>query len=104
MGLWKPTPAFCLIDHALEFRLSTGLPLTRKTGRTSDEQRQARAASSAFLLAWEKPYCPSIREISDGCGIKSPGNAWYWLWQLRSNGIIDYEDGKNRTIRIRRAQ
>lgn len=45
-------------------------------------------------------YSPSIREICQITGKKSPATIKFCLDRLRKDGIISYVTGKNRTIRI----
>lgn len=44
-------------------------------------------------------YSPSLREIAEGVGIKSPGSIKYRVKNLRTEGLLEYEDHMPRTIR-----
>lgn len=46
-------------------------------------------------------YSPSIRELCSLYGCSSPASMHYHLKKLRQLGIIDYVDGKSRTIVLR---
>lgn len=48
----------------------------------------------------ENGYSPSIREICQITGKKSPATIKFCLDRLRKDEIISYVTGKNRTIRI----
>lgn len=45
-------------------------------------------------------YSPSLREIAEGVGIKSPGSIKYRVKNLRAEGLLEYEDFMPRTIRL----
>lgn len=48
----------------------------------------------------ENKYSPSIREICDMLGGKNTATVFVHLKKMRDKGIINYENGKNRTIVI----
>lgn len=48
----------------------------------------------------KKGYSPTIREIGDMIGLRSPGTIYVHLERIKEKGYITYEKGKNRTIRI----
>ena len=45
-------------------------------------------------------YAPTIRELCSILNVSSPATINDKLKRLRKNGIITYEDGKSRTIKI----
>lgn len=45
-------------------------------------------------------YPPTVREIADGVGLKSPATTKYYLEMLEDDGVISYKEGSPRTIRI----
>jgi repressor LexA len=45
-------------------------------------------------------YSPSIRELCDMTNHKSTATIYYGLNQLKRKGYIQYQENKNRTIRI----
>ena len=46
-------------------------------------------------------YSPSIRELCELYGLNSPATMLYHLRNLRDLGVIDFQDGKTRTIRVK---
>jgi SOS-response transcriptional repressor LexA len=46
-------------------------------------------------------YSPSIRELCELYGVSSPATMLYHLRKLRELGMIDFQDGKSRTIVLR---
>ncbi|MDY3015417.1 MAG: transcriptional repressor LexA [Evtepia sp.] len=55
-----------------------------------------------FLCAFlqEAGYSPSVREIGEHLGLKSPSSVKFHLNNLRDAGLIQWEDGKNRSITL----
>lgn len=50
---------------------------------------------------WNKNgYAPSIREVCDAVGMKSPGTMKYRLERLRGKGMVTYIDRSPRTLRV----
>lgn len=45
-------------------------------------------------------YAPSIREICQALGLRSTSTVHYHLTALAKRGLIEWEDGKNRAIRV----
>lgn len=43
-------------------------------------------------------YAPSIRELCSMTGLRSTATVYHHLRTLRKEGLIDYVDGKARTI------
>lgn len=55
----------------------------------------------AIAAFWEKKgYAPSIREVCDAVGMKSPGTMKYRLERLRGKGMVTYIDRSPRTLRV----
>jgi repressor LexA len=54
------------------------------------------------LRQWrtEKGYVPSIREIGLATGLRSTSTIHYHLTSLAARGLIEWEKGRNRAIRI----
>jgi repressor LexA len=48
----------------------------------------------------ENGYAPTVREIADGVGTCVPSTVLTYLQILKSEGYVNYVDGKSRTIRI----
>ncbi|MGM0215035.1 hypothetical protein [Enterococcus sp. AZ109] len=48
----------------------------------------------------ERPYPPTIREISDLVGLKSTSSTWAHVDKLKTRKLINYEERKPRTIII----
>ncbi|OCC16009.1 SOS-response repressor and protease LexA [Dissulfuribacter thermophilus] len=46
-------------------------------------------------------HSPSIREICKGLGLKSPGSMYKVLKSLRKKGLLDMDEGRRRTIRLK---
>lgn len=51
-----------------------------------------------FLLAWDRPWPPSVREIAQGCGVVK-STVSYHLRRLRHQGLVAYEPRTYRTVR-----
>lgn len=64
------------------------------------------AAMVDVIAGWTRlhGYPPSVREIATAMGYASTQPVSYHLAQLREEGVIDYVDGKARTVRVRRTQ
>lgn len=45
-------------------------------------------------------YPPTVREIRDGLGLNAVSRVARMLGQLREAGLIDWQDGLSRTIRV----
>lgn len=67
-------------------------------GRTSTKRAEILAFLREFTA--ENGYAPSIREIMQAVGLNSTATVHYHLSELRRNGEISLEDGKNRTITL----
>ena len=48
----------------------------------------------------EHTYSPTVRELMEILGKKSPGTIHTCLKELKRKGYIDYQYNRNRTIRI----
>ncbi|MEB3298668.1 MAG: transcriptional repressor LexA [Candidatus Sericytochromatia bacterium] len=68
-----------------------------------DHELPERQAQILLLLRqWraEKGYVPSIREIGLATGLRSTSTIHYHLTSLAARGLIEWEKGRNRAIRI----
>ena len=65
----------------------------------SDNQRHLYTIIKEFIIQFV--YSPSIRELCGLYGCSSPATMLYHLRKLRELGIIDFQDGKSRTIILR---
>lgn len=55
----------------------------------------------AITRLWrEMGYAPTVREMCDAVGIKSPGTMNYRLQRLRDKGLVTYIDRVPRTLRV----
>jgi len=54
------------------------------------------------LSCWQasKPYPPTLRELTRACGLRSWGSVWEHLDRLRALGLVTWEDGMVRTLRV----
>jgi SOS-response transcriptional repressor LexA len=69
------------------------------TNKLSTNRREA------FVVAieghWrEYGYAPTVRELAQVVGLASSSTVWYWLMRLRYEGLVTWEEGKTRTIRL----
>jgi SOS-response transcriptional repressor LexA len=46
------------------------------------------------------PYCPTVQEVQEGLGLQSTSTAHSRLMYLRGAGLVDWEEGKARTLRL----
>lgn len=55
-----------------------------------------------FIQAFtdRRGYAPSVREIGEAVGLKSPSTVLFHLRILRERGLIDYQDGVSRSIML----
>lgn len=65
--------------------------------KATDEQIAAAIAE----YTREHGYSPSIRDLNGMLGYSSTGSTRTRLIAMRNKGMIDYEDGKPRTIVVR---
>lgn len=49
----------------------------------------------------ENGFAPTIREIGEAVGLRSPDSVCFHLAKLREEGRVTWLDGKSRTIRVR---
>lgn len=73
--------------------------------RASDKEGNTLTTDGEILQAIETyhgafGYPPSFRDISAITGIKAPSAVRYRLMCLREKGLIDYVDGKPRTVKV----
>lgn len=65
----------------------------------TDNQKHLYTIIKEFVIQFG--YSPSIRELCELYGVSSPATMLYHLRKLRELGIIDFQDGKSRTIVLR---
>jgi hypothetical protein len=70
--------------------------IARSAG-TTDQQRAVLDALSRLSAA--KGYAPTVREIADDLAV-NVNDVMQKLWRLRRDGVVDWEDGRCRTLRI----
>jgi SOS-response transcriptional repressor LexA len=75
---------------------STSIRRARSAG-TTDQQRAVLDALSRLSAA--KGYAPTVREIADDLAV-NVNDVMQKLWRLRRDGVVDWEDGRCRTLRI----
>ncbi|ETB71194.1 transcriptional regulator [Bacillus sp. CPSM8] len=51
-------------------------------------------------LTKEKGFPPSVREIGERVGLKSSSTTKGHLDRLRKKGLVDWEEGKTRTLHL----
>jgi len=61
---------------------------------------QAEIAAYIDLCLHSNGCPPSIRQIGDRFGIGNPNGVKYHLEAMRSKGIVDWQPGKSRTLRL----
>ena len=69
--------------------------------RTVNNQQAILLAISLFWR--QNGYAPVVRELCAMCDISSTSVVTYHLERLRERGLIDYADGKPRTVRLVKA-
>lgn len=47
-----------------------------------------------------KGYPPTFRELGEEVGLKSSSTVMGYLVRLKAKGVVDWEEGKTRTLRI----
>ena len=66
--------------------------------RTSTKQQEILEFLRQFI--GRSGYAPSVREICAAVGLKSTASVHYHLEELKRQGLIDMDGGKNRTISL----
>jgi SOS-response transcriptional repressor LexA len=51
------------------------------------------------LLTHEGRYPPTLRELGAAAGLRSTASTHACLWDLRRAGLVDWEDGRQGTLR-----
>jgi SOS-response transcriptional repressor LexA len=71
------------------------------SGKQALRAQAARRQVWAFIQAFvdEHGYAPSLREIGAGVWL-SPSNAQKWVWRLVADGVLDFQPGVSRSIRL----
>jgi SOS-response transcriptional repressor LexA len=54
------------------------------------------------LCCWQvaHPYPPTLRELARALGLRSFGSLWEHLDRLRDLGLVTWDAGKSRTLRV----
>ena len=71
---------------------------------TKKQGKVARKKIYDFIKSYiqKNKYAPTVREISEGVGLKSTSTIHMHLSKLKYMGVLTYEEKKPRTIRILR--
>ena len=71
-------------------------PVFERAGKKWDEE------TLSFIRAFldTHPRSPSLREITHGIGLSSTTLGQFRLRRLKERGLIEWDEGKNRTLRI----
>ena len=48
----------------------------------------------------EHGFAPSLRQICEGVGVRSTSTVWKYLWMLRGEGKVTWEEFQSRTLRV----
>lgn len=73
------------------------MTMSKQKGLSDVQVRVIEAIERYFL---EHGIAPEYRDIMKTAGIKSHGSLMASLYALRRYGIVDWQDGKSRTIRV----
>lgn len=71
--------------------------LEARSAGTTDGQYEVLDATRRWLS--ERGYSPTVRELADGLGV-TPTDVYQKLVRLRRDGLVEWEDGKSRTLRV----
>lgn len=76
--------------------------MTKKYPFTKANVQETQEAVYSFIVEYisENAYSPSIREICVGVGLKSTSTVHNHLRRLSEEGLIQFHEGKRRTIRV----
>jgi SOS-response transcriptional repressor LexA len=55
-------------------------------------------ALDRYIAAERK--APTFRALAEVAGLRSTSSVAYWLQRLRDRGLVDYDDGLNRTLTV----
>jgi SOS-response transcriptional repressor LexA len=78
-------------------KLSAASILAARSQGTTTAQRQLLEVFRS--LRDSQGYAPTFREMADEIGV-NVGDVSAKMWRLRRDGVVDWHDGKARTIRI----
>ena len=70
----------------------------RPTERSRDRQQQMLYAIEAFTRT--NGCAPTLRELAALIGMRTPSAVRFQLDRLRDAGLVDWQDGKARTLRL----
>lgn len=62
--------------------------------------KQKRVLTAIAVLTRQHGFCPTFREIADECGYATTSVVAAHLDRLRENGLVEWTEGKARTIRL----
>ena len=76
--------------------------MTKKYPFTKANVQETQQAVYDYIVEYisENAYSPSIREICSGVGLKSTSTVHNHLRRLSEDGLIQFLEGKRRTIRV----
>lgn len=76
--------------------------MTKKYPFTKANVQSTQEAVYNFIVEYiaENAYSPSIRDICEGVGLKSTSTVHNHLRRLSEEGLIQFHEGKRRTIRV----
>ena len=72
--------------------------MTNKTSKKGKKD-QVLAYIKTFMTIHQYP--PTVREIAEGVGLKSPASTKYYLELLEDEGYITTKQGASRTIHVK---
>lgn len=70
------------------------------TARQSKRSAEQRIVLAIALLTRTHGCSPTLREIAAECGYATPSVVVHHLRRLRALGLVEWRDGKARTIRL----
>jgi len=59
-----------------------------------------RIIDAIATMTAENGHAPTIRELGEAVGLKSPDSVSFHLTKLRVEGRVTWIDGKSRTLRV----
>lgn len=59
-----------------------------------------RIVDAITTMTSENGFAPTIRELGEAVGLKSPDSVCFHLSKLREEGRVTWLDGKSRTLRV----
>lgn len=71
-----------------------------RLAQTEPSPRQVQILQAILGLTKRKGYPPTMREIGDAVGLRSPSTVYAHLTRLRELGYVAYELTKPRSLRV----